>query len=52
MLSKIRNYFAPPVFEGDEEKTNTAALLSVFLLVVLVGTIFYPIASVEFLEDS
>jgi len=31
----IRKIFAPPVFEGDEEKTRNAALLNILLWVVL-----------------
>jgi GAF domain-containing protein len=36
MLTKIGRLFAPPVFEGDEDKTRAARLLNVILLTILV----------------
>ena len=35
MIARIRRVLAPPVFEGDEEKTRNAALLNILLLVIL-----------------
>jgi GAF domain-containing protein len=34
ILAWIRKFFAPPVFEGDEEKTRNAALLNILLWVI------------------
>ena len=35
MMNWIRRVFAPPVFEGDEDKTRTAGLLNIILLSIL-----------------
>jgi GAF domain-containing protein len=35
MMNWIRQFFAPPVFEGDEDKTRTASLLNIILLSIL-----------------
>ena len=35
----IKKLFAPPVFEGDEEKTRNAALLNILLWVVLLAVV-------------
>ena len=39
MMPRIKQWFAPPVFEGDEEKTRSAQLLNASLL----GIILIPI---------
>jgi GAF domain-containing protein len=41
MFNRIRRFFAPPVFEDDEDKTRVAGLLNVILLCILAvaGTI-------------
>ncbi len=36
MLARLRQLSAPPIFEGDEEKTRTARLLNVILIANLV----------------
>lgn len=36
MYARIRKFLAPPVFEGDEDKTRTARLLNTILLALLV----------------
>jgi uncharacterized membrane protein len=43
MLTLIRRWVSPPVFEGDEEKTRIAALLNVILLVFIVAASLYGI---------
>lgn len=46
MLDWIRTQFAPPIFEGDEDKTRIASLLHIILSSLLVmGLIFVPIAA-------
>ena len=35
MLTRIRQFLAPPVFEGDEDKTHIAKILNVTLLIAL-----------------
>jgi signal transduction histidine kinase len=52
MLTRIRNLSAPPVFEDDQDKTRTAAVLNAILLAmllyaVLVGAIAVPLVFVE-----
>ncbi len=37
MRSRIRRFFAPPVFEGDEDKTRRARLLNAVLLLCAAG---------------
>ena len=36
MMASIKQWFAPPIFEGDEEKTRRARLLNAILIVVLI----------------
>jgi GAF domain-containing protein len=45
----IKKLFAPPIFEGDEEKTRSAALLNILLWVIL-GAII--VASYFLIADS
>jgi GAF domain-containing protein len=47
--TRIRKFFAPPVFEGDEEKTRNAALLNVLLWVMLCAIV---VASLFLIVDS
>ena len=39
MLARIRQWFAPPVFEGDRDKSSTAVLLNTILWIALVGMV-------------
>jgi GAF domain-containing protein len=44
MWTSIRRFFAPPVFEGDEEKTRKARYLNTILLAaIILLTIFLPL---------
>jgi len=43
MLTRIRLLLAPPIFEGDEDKTYLAGLLYPLLLIVLAAALLYPI---------
>src|SRR5512137_175916 len=44
MWASIRRYIAPPVFEGDEEKTRKARYLNTILLAsIVLVTLFLPI---------
>jgi GAF domain-containing protein len=47
--TRIKRFFAPPVFEGDEEKTRNAAILNTLLWVIL-GAII--VASYFQIRDS
>ena len=52
MLTHIRKWLAPPVFEDDEDKTRTARVLNAILLamlayVVFIGSIAVPLVFVE-----
>lgn len=52
MLTHIRKWLAPPVFEGDEDKTRTTRVLNTILLamllyVVFIGSIAVPLVFVE-----
>lgn len=40
MFARIRQFLAPPVFEGDEDKTRTARLLNTLLLALLATILF------------
>ena len=44
MLDRIRRLFAPPIFEGDEEKTLTASLLNPLLISMLVVLLLAGVA--------
>ncbi|KAA3658360.1 MAG: hypothetical protein DWQ04_25370 [Chloroflexi bacterium] len=35
MITRIRTFFAPPIFEDDEEKTRIARLLNIILITVM-----------------
>ena len=41
MLTNIRRWLAPPVFEGDEEKSRVATLLNIILWTFIVGALAY-----------
>jgi len=41
MLSNIRRWLAPPVFEGDEDKTRAGTLLNIILWVFIIGALMY-----------
>lgn len=43
MRTWIRQFLAPPVFVGDEDKTRTAFLLNTILLVLLTGAMLFRI---------
>ena len=43
MLTFIRRWLSPPVFEGDEDRTRVAALLNVILWVFMVAASLYGI---------
>ncbi|MFN2271223.1 MAG: ATP-binding protein, partial [Anaerolineae bacterium] len=52
MLTPIRKWLAPPVFEGDEDKTRTARILnkllvSIMLFLIFTGGILVPFVFVE-----
>lgn len=42
MLQRLRQLVAPPLFEGDEEKTRTANLLYAILALILGASLLYP----------
>jgi GAF domain-containing protein len=48
----IKRFFAPPVFEGDEEKTRSAALLNILLWTMLGGIVVASPALVIFSSSS
>jgi len=48
MWKRIRETFEPPVFDEDEEKTIKARLLHHLLLIILSGSILFPIISLLF----
>ena len=54
MLTRMRRLIAPPVFAGDEEQTQTAAVLNAVLLALLLGCVLYgmavPLASASYLR--
>jgi len=41
MLSIFRQWFAAPVFDGDEDKSRAAALLNIILWVFIIGALLY-----------
>lgn len=41
MLSNFRRWLAPPVFEGDEDKSRSGTLLSIILWVFIIGSLLY-----------
>lgn len=43
MLRKVLRWAAPPVFEGDEDKTRAAILLNIILWISVAATLFYNI---------
>jgi signal transduction histidine kinase len=43
MLTRIRRWFLPPLFDEDEDKTRVAALLNIILGVFIVAAILYGI---------
>ncbi len=45
MWARIRKLLLPPVFEGDEEKTNRASLIYSLLIIIIVTTIMFPMLS-------
>jgi diguanylate cyclase (GGDEF)-like protein/PAS domain S-box-containing protein len=50
MISLIKQWFAPPVFEGDEEKTRRASLLN---MTTIIGLIYISLfISINLLGDS
>ncbi|HBX69534.1 MAG TPA: hypothetical protein DEH25_09180 [Chloroflexi bacterium] len=45
MWNRLKTFFQPPVFEGDEEKTQSARLLHSFLLIIIGISVLYPVIS-------
>ena len=45
MWDQIRKFLLPPVFEGDEEKTNRARLLNSLLIVIILTATLFPFLS-------
>jgi signal transduction histidine kinase len=43
MWTSIRQWLAPPVFEGDEEKSRAAAVLNIVLWILISGALLYGI---------
>jgi len=43
MFIRIRKWLLPPIFEGDEEKTRVADLLSTVVLIFLTGALAYSV---------
>ena len=41
MLSNFRRWLAPPVFEGDEDKSRAGTLLNIILWVFIIGSLLY-----------
>ena len=41
MLSSVRRWLAPPIFEGDEEKSRTASLLNLILWTFIFAALLY-----------
>ena len=48
MLKRIRQFFSPPVFPGDEDKTRTAMVLNTLLVTNLLFLIFLAGVAVPF----
>lgn len=48
MLAQIQSWLAPPVFEGDEEKTNAAVVLNMLLLVAFAAVVLFLVAHTVF----
>ena len=45
MLTNIRRWLAPPVFEGDEEKSRSATLLNIILWILILSASIYGLLS-------
>ena len=45
-MYRFKNWFTPPTFEGDTEKTITAGLLNSILLTILIGPIVFSISAI------
>ena len=45
MWDQIRKFLLPPIFEGDEEKTNRARLLNLLLIVIILTATLFPVLS-------
>ncbi len=46
MLERLKIHLAPPIFEGDEDKTRIAGFLnSMLIATLLMGLIFVPIGA-------
>jgi len=43
MIERIRKWLAPPVFEGDDEKTRVARLLNLILIIVTALVMFFSV---------
>ena len=43
MWNRIRNLFALPDFDGDDELASQASLINIILLIILAATILFPI---------
>jgi signal transduction histidine kinase len=43
MLAQLRRWIAPPVFEGDEEKTRVARLLHIILITVMTLVMMFSV---------
>ena len=44
-MNKVKNWFKPPVFENDEEKTRSARLLNYILWAVFALTGYYLVTA-------
>ena len=45
MWDRIKNFLLPPVFKGDEEKTNQARLIHYLLIIIIVTASIFPLIS-------
>jgi len=45
MWTRIKRLLLPPVFEGDEEKTNRARLINSLLIIIMITAIMFPAVS-------
>jgi PAS domain S-box-containing protein len=50
MLTRIQRWLAPPVFEGDEDKTRSARVLNALLIILMVLLIFMVSIYVPFIS--
>ena len=52
MLKRIRQFFSPPIFPDDEDKTRTARVLNTLLVIAMVFLIFLAGVAVPFIFAS